>query len=90
MPILSVFAPQLKSCFFGFYVNGVTLASKKPPLCKGRWRGETATEGLLQSIANRAIIPTIDCHNQSADWFRNDKEKVKRMKKVLFVCHGKI
>ena len=26
MPILSVFAPLLKSRFFGFYVNGVTLA----------------------------------------------------------------
>ena len=26
MPISSVFAPLLKSCFFGFYVNGVTLA----------------------------------------------------------------
>ena len=28
MPILSVFAPLLKSRFFGFYVNGVTLADK--------------------------------------------------------------
>ena len=26
MPILSVLAPLLKSRFFGFYVNGVTLA----------------------------------------------------------------
>ena len=37
MPILSVFALLLKSRFFGFYVNGVTLAdgmdggTKAPP-----------------------------------------------------------
>ena len=30
MPILSVFATLLKSRFFGFYVNGVTLAEGKP------------------------------------------------------------
>ena len=46
MPILSVFALLLKSRFFGFYINGVTLADAKPPLCKGRWLAEGKTEGL--------------------------------------------
>ena len=35
MPILSVFALLLKSRFFGFYVNGVTLADEKPPSDEG-------------------------------------------------------
>ena len=29
MPVLSVLAPLLKSRFFGFYVNDVTLAGEK-------------------------------------------------------------
>ena len=50
MPILSVFAPLLKSRFFGFYVNGVTLADgmghklQSPPFCAIIW-GES--EGIL-------------------------------------------
>ena len=36
MPILSVFALLLKSRFFGFYVNGVTLADGMDffPVCR--------------------------------------------------------
>ena len=37
MPILSVFATLLKSRFFGFYVNAVTLADEKPPSDEGRF-----------------------------------------------------
>ena len=41
------FHPAEKSSFFGFYVNGVTLADggEKPPLCKGRWILPQAKDG---------------------------------------------
>jgi len=49
MPILSVFAPLLKSRFFGFYVNGVTLADGKKFSPLGgdpcRWDGKMPSPG---------------------------------------------
>jgi len=46
MPILSVFAPLLKSRFFVIYFRGVTLADEKPPLCKGRWPSDSEVGGI--------------------------------------------
>ena len=59
MPILSVFTSLLKGCFFGFYVNGVTLADEeKPPLCKGRWVSAANSEGLsIPQSAPQTALP---------------------------------
>ena len=120
------FSLQYKNPFFGFYVNGVTLANGKAFPLRGRGTAlavdEVLTENentssvsfadsfsfpekpLLQSAEMRAIIPALQDvgvgvrddlprqelataaaqpRNDTVDW-----ENV--MKKVLFVCHGKI
>ena len=46
IPILSVFAPLLKSRFFGFYVNGITLANREGlPLMREVDFAQQKTEG---------------------------------------------
>ena len=93
MPILSVFAPLLKSRFFGFYVNGVTLAggiigaaahgSPFSNVCSlsGR-RG--AAPYKMQSTLFCAIIFPINL----GDLFPRPEKRGKPMIKILFVCHG--
>ena len=74
IPILSVFAPLLKSRFFVISYRYVTLTDgPKPPLCKGSLFGEP-----LVAIGGHIWYNT------------PKERKVFGMIKVLFVCHGRI